>query len=211
VTTVYSGTPAGGTSDNLVASIAPANTTDSAGNTVQAGLAVYQTQLGVGLRETIQLIGSIIQWINATSSDKLVLAQNTVTNNLFIQAGGAATASATIEISNPNSLSIPETWHSLSAGNNWTGTVFYRLYPMNAVQIYAVLTSPAAAVNNVTIVTLPAGYRPASITTQWNATHTAAANFEEQFNLGTSGALQSTGVGTNAQVVINESVPLDVP
>jgi hypothetical protein len=104
-----------------------------------------------------------------------------------------------------------DTWHSLTAGNGWTGTVKYKLTAFNELQIYADLTTPSGTVNNVTIVTFPTGYRPASITMKFNATHTGTTNFEEQFNISTAGALQSTGAGgSTVSVIINETVPLDV-
>lgn len=171
-TVVYSGHPAGGTSDNMVASISPANTTDSVGNTVQAGLAVYQTQGGVGLVETVQIVGSILQWINANTGNKLVLAQDTTNNNLFVQSAGAASSAAIVEISNPASLAIVESWHpftltaSCTAGNDINGNLYtpaYRLTNGGNLKLQGVVVAPAAGLaSGTTWAVIPAAYRPAT-------------------------------------------------
>jgi hypothetical protein len=110
----------------------------------------------------------------------------------------------------PGTTITPESWQGpLAAGNSWTGNLYYRLNPFNAVDLVAGLATPAAAVNG-TIFTLPVGYRPTN-SISFDGTHTLAANFEETWTLNHSGTLVASGFGASSSVNICQSVPLDAP
>lgn len=103
-----------------------------------------------------------------------------------------------------------ETWHSLTAGNGWSGTVFYRMTLDNEVYLWSNnLAAPATSVNGVTIVTVPSGYVPnVAMTFQ---VQQSVSGFGQRFTLATSGTLQSTGVSASAGVSLGYRVPLDLP
>lgn len=121
----------------------------------------------------------------------------------------ALSGSATPKTLVPGTANI-ETWHSLTAGNSWTGTVFYRMTLDNEVYLWSNnLTAPATSVNGVTIVTLPAAYVPnVAMTFQVQQT---VSGFGQRFTLAPSGTLQSTGVSASAGVSLGYRVPLDLP
>jgi hypothetical protein len=104
-----------------------------------------------------------------------------------------------------------ETWHALTAGNSWTGTVYYRMTLDNEVYLWSNnLTAPATSINGVTIVTLPSAYAPnVSMTFQ---VQQSVSGFGQRFTLAAStGTLQSTGVSASAGVSLGYRVPLDLP
>jgi hypothetical protein len=103
-----------------------------------------------------------------------------------------------------------ETWHSLTAGNGWSGTVFYRMTLDNEVYLWSNnLTAPATSVNGVTIVTVPSGYVPnVAMTFQ---VQQSVSGFGQRFTLAATGTLQSTGVSASAGVSLGYRVPLDLP
>lgn len=106
--------------------------------------------------------------------------------------------------SNPT---VVETWNSITPGNSWTGTLQYKYMSDNSVWLVGSMVTPAAGVNG-TIVTLPAGYRPATATT-FDGTHALAASFDERWTLQTNGNLSASGFGVSQAVYINERVSLD--
>jgi hypothetical protein len=108
------------------------------------------------------------------------------------------------------SPTVVETWHSLSAGNSWTGTFWYKLFPDNTVGIIASGVTTAAAAVNGTIITLPSGYRPAN-GTSFDGNHGVAASFNEHWTLNTSGTLVSAGFGASQPVWLDVRIPLDAP
>lgn len=109
--------------------------------------------------------------------------------------------------------SAMETWHSVSAGNGWTGTVFYKLTSDNEVYLWSNnLTAPAAApVNGVTIATVPTAYIPnVSMTFPVQA---IPGTGSPRMTLSNTGTLQTAGVSINAAngVTLAARVPLDLP
>lgn len=103
-----------------------------------------------------------------------------------------------------------ETWHSVAAGNGWTGTIYYRLTLDNEVYLWSNnLTAPAAAVNNVTIATLGSIYIP-NVNMTFGVQQTLAGN-GSRMTLSNTGTLQTNGVSASSGVSLGQRVPLDVP
>lgn len=104
-----------------------------------------------------------------------------------------------------------ETWHSITPGNGWVNTIFYKLTLDNEVYLWSnALTAPAAAANGVTIITLPTIYHP-NVNMQINVGALANAGAIPHFTLSTTGTLQATGVQASSGVFLNARVPLDLP
>lgn len=111
---------------------------------------------------------------------------------------------------NPSTGAI-ETWHSLTAGNSWTGTVYYRLTSENEVYLWSNnLSAPSSAANGVTIVTLPTGYRPAVSMTFMIGAQANASQWP-RLTLATTGTIQATGVLASTGVTLGTRIPLDLP
>jgi hypothetical protein len=106
--------------------------------------------------------------------------------------------------------SAMEGWHSITPGNGWVNTIFYKLTSDNEVYLWSnALTAPAASANGVTIITLPSAYRPA-VNMQVNIGALANSGAIPHLTLATTGTLQSTGVLASSGVFLNARVPLDL-
>lgn len=132
---------------------------------------------------------------------------------------GSISISGTAGTNGTGEITI-DSWHSFTPGASWTiptgGFAQYRLTPENELQISAVIQAPTGStVNNVTITTFPAGYRPTS-------THgfpvgctllPATANQSPLMTVTSAGVMQSQGCGGNPGtdlVYIEAKIPLDL-
>ena len=127
-------------------------------------------------------------------------------------ATGAGTAMPGLKVTGQM---FADTWHQLTAGNSWTGTINYKLVAENEVWLWSNnLNSPASAVNGVTIVTLPSGTFPAlNYRPQSNMTFLVGqtvSGFGMRMTLATDGTLKSTGVTASAGIQLGNRVPLDM-
>jgi hypothetical protein len=105
---------------------------------------------------------------------------------------------------------VTDTWHTLTPGNSWSGTFKYTLTQNKTVRLSFNLTAPATAVNNVTIVTLPSGYRPASAKNFPTAASATQTNIAPSLNIDTAGVVSSNGVGaSSARVAAEIELALD--
>jgi hypothetical protein len=105
-----------------------------------------------------------------------------------------------------------ENWHSLAAGNSWTGTVYYKLTEDYEVYLWSNnLTAPAAAANGVTIVTVPAAYSPNIVSMTFMVGALNNAGVVPRLTLATTGTIQATGVAASSGVTLDMRVPLDLP
>jgi hypothetical protein len=106
-----------------------------------------------------------------------------------------------------------ENWHSVAAGNSWTGTIYYKLTADNEVYLWSNnLTSPAASVNGVTIASFGSVYTPnVSMTFGVQEVQASNAGFAFRLTLSNSGNLTSTGVSASVGVCLGQRVPLDLP
>jgi len=109
------------------------------------------------------------------------------------------------------STSVPDTWHTATMQNGWTGPVQYRLFPaLNAVWVQGVI-DPASE-SSTTFMTLPVGYRPASVQDCELGFHTSTGASSGDFlRAQTSGALQVFNVATgHGVIVVNNFISLDI-
>jgi hypothetical protein len=106
-----------------------------------------------------------------------------------------------------------DTWHSVAAGNSWTGTIYYKLTLDNEVYLWSNnLASPAAAVNGVTIASFGTQYTPnVSMTFGVQEVQASNAGFAFRLTLSNTGTLFSTGVSASVGVCLGQRVPLDLP
>lgn len=195
----YSGTPAVG---NLIASHSSTDTSDPLGNSVVNGLTFYTgntpTSIFVSFRGNGVFFGTIQ---NADAGTGGMVFEPPITTRIV----GRALAT------DPSTPGIDESWHSLAAGNGWTGTVYYRLTIDNEVELWSNnLTAPASSVNGVTIVTLPSEYWPLNVNMTF-IVQQSVSGFGSRMTLSTTGTLQSTGVSASAGVSLGIRPPLDLP
>ena len=214
----YSGTPASG---NLVASISNVSGTDAYGNAYLAGVTSYTAAAGIGFVAAAESLGAITYYTAATmagpwtSQGSIGLTLDHTGSNVVTKLAGANGNGPFINRlgfltgENP-SAAADETWHTAAAGSSWTGTIGYKITAENEVFLWSnTLTSPAASVNGVTIITLPSGYRPAH-----NMTFEVGQNvsgFGMRMTLATDGTLTSTGITASSGVQLGNRVPLDIP
>lgn len=108
--------------------------------------------------------------------------------------------------------SAMETWHSVAAGNGWTGTIYYKLTSDNEVYLWSNnLTAPASAANGVTIATLGSIYTP-NVSMIFMIGATPNTGTWARMTLSNTGTLQTTGVlAGSGLVALDMRVPLDLP
>lgn len=128
----------------------------------------------------------------------------------FMDSSGFNVLAGSITAAHPGTTpAVAETRQSLAAGNGWTGTVFYEMLATGRVEIVAQLTAPASAVNGVTVVTLPAGYRPAAGIT-FGVAQSAVGN-GMRFTLNSDGTFVPNGITASSTVWIGPiQLPLDL-
>lgn len=185
---MYSGAPA---ANNLVASIAPANGTDSFGNAYLSGFTTYglisatyyalQTGFGgsAGILRLYSASSEAGPWVTANSqitfgANDLTIFTGTPGNSggefailsgTTLQLGQNVTAVAT----EPGTVDTPESWHSLgspSATGFSSGHGRYRMSPEGEVEFDIQLSTGGGAGTAGTYTyanTLPSAYQPANI------------------------------------------------
>ena len=99
--------------------------------------------------------------------------------------------------------------NTANAGSGWSGTLFYIMLPNGRVELTGQLTAPSSSVNNNTIVTLPAKYRPVFSGVQFGVAATATnSGTTSTMTLGTDGTIKSNGVFASATVWVG---PIQIP
>ena len=132
---------------------------------------------------------------------------------VYMDATGFNIVAGLITAAHPGTTpAVAETRQSAAAGNSWSGTVFYELTGTGRVEIVAQLTAPSSAVNSVTIVTLPAGYRPSTgIEFGVAASALNAGDATGAMILGSDGTLSSRFIAASATVWVGPiQIPLDL-
>lgn len=218
---------------NLIASIAPLNGTDAAGNAGLAGTANY-TKLGPGVYMAIQTFGGEITWLTAATeagpwTSQGALAFNgtgfgLTVNAPYVDFGPSSPILGELVAVQPGTTYTAETWHTISSlPTGWTALgagVRYRLLTDNSVRIQvSAAVGATAASGTVALFTLPAGYVPANQFrgcapgTFANGTPSATC-YNSRFQVTTGGAVQILGFPGGAPGGLTEidgqwDVPLD--
>lgn len=212
---MYNGTPAAG---NLIASDSVTAGVDAKGNNFVAGRASYSATFATALSggQVIWYAGSLAggwssvatavshavspQGLVISGAGELVLQNNAgtasislgtaVSPNVVVIQGNLSALTA----AQPGSPGLAEVWHSLSlttvtgSGNGVNG-FRYKLMPDNTLLLEWDLNSNSVG-NNVTIATLPSGWRPAT-------NHNIVS--------GTYGGSTALTTGANPHFVVNAS------
>ena len=230
----YSGTPAAG---NLIASSTNGIGDDGLGNYVLPGDTNYVPNGGGGYVAVQSSAGSINFWYaanmvsvtNPWSDIGGIVAFNGTPNVLQLASGpntgdyiglaGPVKVTGGFHYSGPIVAYAPggttdETWHTLSLGNSWTGTLQYRLYSDNTVGIRSSGTLGVGTRTTGTVIaTLPTAYQPAvqmdvPITITANTAGAASVN-SPFFRIATNGQILVENIST--QVATNVSVTARFP
>jgi hypothetical protein len=132
----------------------------------------------------------------------------------LITNGGLVTSDAPIYAIRP-STTVADTWNLATLLNGFTNSaprLQYRLVasPAKSVHVVGLIASGATTGSGTTIATLPAGYRPASVTAPAPVVD-ATTGYGCWLGLDSSGNLSLHGVWANGNgIVINSLFPLDL-
>ena len=106
-----------------------------------------------------------------------------------------------------------ETWHTATLSGGWTGTLRYRLLasPAAGVQISSGNLTPGTKADGTTVLTLPAGYRPATATDLVCAVNAMAGATAQSphFAIATTGVVTCWGWGSATGGSVNGIIPTD--